>query len=79
MGTLLGNSSKEPKTEKGNRLYEFRRVQSEELQQYCIPVYGYLLSVTALSICQQKFLRNGQIFILRGDKTYNLQGQLVNQ
>ena len=42
MGTLLGNSSKEPKTEKGNRLYEFRRVQSEELQQYRIPVYGYL-------------------------------------
>ena len=26
-----------------------------------------------------KFLRNNQIFILRGDKTYNLQGQLVNQ
>ena len=27
---------------KGNRLYEFRRVQSEELKQYRIPVYGYL-------------------------------------
>ena len=26
-----------------------------------------------------KILRNGQILILRGDKTYNLQGQLVNQ
>ena len=34
MGTLLGNNSKEQKTDKGNRLYEFRRVQSEELQQY---------------------------------------------
>jgi hypothetical protein len=42
MGTLLSNNSKEPKTEKGNRLYEFRRVQSEELKQYRIPVYGYL-------------------------------------
>ena len=42
MGTLLSNNSKEPKTEKGNRLYEFRRVQSEELEQYRIPVYGYL-------------------------------------
>ena len=39
MGTLLSNNSKEPKTEKGNRLYEFRRVQSEELKQYRIPVY----------------------------------------
>lgn len=42
MGTLLGNNSKEPKTEKDNRLYEFRRVQSEELKHYRIPVYGYL-------------------------------------
>ena len=42
MGTLLGNISNEPKTEKGNRLYEFKRVQSDELQQYRIPVYGYL-------------------------------------
>jgi hypothetical protein len=42
MGTLLSNNSKEPKTEKGNHLYEFRRVQSEELKQYRIPVYGYL-------------------------------------
>ena len=42
MGTLLGNNSKEQKTDKGNRLYEFRRVQSEELQQYRIPSYGYL-------------------------------------
>ena len=42
MGTLISSGSKEPKTEKGNRLYEFRRVQGEELQQYRIPVYGYL-------------------------------------
>ena len=42
MGTLLGNNSKEQKTDKGTRLYEFRRVQSEELQQYRIPSYGYL-------------------------------------
>ena len=42
MGTLLNNNSKEPKTSKGNRLYEFRRVQSEDLQKYRIPVYGYL-------------------------------------
>ena len=42
MGTLLSNNFSEPKTEKGNRLYEFKRVQSEELQQYRIPVYGYI-------------------------------------
>ena len=40
MGTLLNTT--EPKTEKGNRLYEFKRVHSDELQQYRIPVYGYL-------------------------------------
>lgn len=40
MGTL--SNSKEPKTDKGNRMYEFKRVQSSELQQYRIPVYGYL-------------------------------------
>ena len=40
MGTLL--STKETMTEKGNRLYEFKRVQREELQQYRIPSYGYL-------------------------------------
>lgn len=40
MGTLLNTN--EPTTGKGNRLYEFKRVQSEELQQYRIPVYGYL-------------------------------------
>ena len=42
MGTLLNNKSAEPKTEKGNRLYEFKRVQSDELLQYRIPIYGYL-------------------------------------
>ena len=42
MGTLLSNQSNEPKTKKGNRLYEFKRVQSDELLQYRIPVYGYL-------------------------------------
>ena len=42
MGTLLSNTTKEPQTKKGNRLYEFRRVQSDELLQYRIPVYGYL-------------------------------------
>ena len=48
MGTLLGNNSKEQKTDKGNRLYEFRRVQSEELQQYRIPslIISGLLSTT---------------------------------
>ena len=40
MGTLMNTN--EPKTERGNRLYEFRRVQSEELQEYRIPVYGYI-------------------------------------
>lgn len=40
MGTLLG--TKETKTEKGNQLYEFKRVHSDELQQYRIPTYGYL-------------------------------------
>lgn len=40
MGTLLNNN--EPKTEKGNRMYEFKRVQSDELQQYRIPSYGYI-------------------------------------
>ena len=42
MGTLLDNKSKEPKTKKGNRLYEFKRVQSDELLQYRIPSYSYL-------------------------------------
>ena len=42
MGTLVTDKSTEPKTEKGNRLYEFKRVQSDELLQYRIPVYGYL-------------------------------------
>ena len=40
MGTI--SNTKELKTDKGNRLYEFKRVQSSELQQYRIPVYGYL-------------------------------------
>ena len=40
MGTIL--TGKEPKTENGNRLYEFKRVQRSELEQYRIPVYGYL-------------------------------------
>jgi len=40
MGTLLNIN--EPKTDKGNRMYEFKRVQSDELQQYRIPSYGYL-------------------------------------
>ena len=40
MGTLL--NTKEPKTDKGNPMYEFKRVHSDELQQYRIPVYGYL-------------------------------------
>ena len=42
MGTLLSDPSNESKTEKGNRLYEFKRVQRDELLQYRIPVYGYL-------------------------------------
>ena len=42
MGTLLTNKTNEPKTEKGNRLYEFKRVQSSDLQKYRIPIYGYL-------------------------------------
>ena len=42
MGTLLNNKQSEPKTEKGNHLYEFKRVQGDELLQYRIPVYGYL-------------------------------------
>ena len=40
MGTLLNVN--EPKTDKGNRMYEFKRVQSDELQQYRIPSYGYI-------------------------------------
>lgn len=40
MGTLT--STKEPTTKRGNRLYEFKRVQSEELQEYRIPVYEYI-------------------------------------
>ena len=40
MGTLI--NTKEPKTDRGNRLYEFKRVQSEELEKFRIPVYGYL-------------------------------------
>jgi len=40
MGTLI--NTKEPKTEKGNRMYEFKRVQSDELEKYRIPVYGYM-------------------------------------
>ncbi len=40
MGTLV--NTKEPKTDKGNRMYEFKRVQSDELEQYRIPVYGYM-------------------------------------
>ena len=32
MGTLV--NTKEPKTDKGNRMYEFKRVQSDELKQY---------------------------------------------
>ena len=42
MGTLFSNTTNEPKTPKGNRLYEFKRVQRDELSQYRIPVYGYL-------------------------------------
>ena len=42
MGTLFGNISGEPKTEKGNRLYEFKQIQSNELQRYRISVYDYL-------------------------------------
>lgn len=40
MGTIV--NTKEPKTDKGNRMYEFKRVQSDELEQYRIPVYGYM-------------------------------------
>ena len=40
MGTLI--NTKETKTDKGNRMYEFKRVQSDELKQYRIPVYGYM-------------------------------------
>ncbi len=40
MGTLI--NTKEPKTDRGNRLYEFKRVQGEELEKFRIPVYGYL-------------------------------------
>ena len=43
MGTLVTNRSNEQKTEKGNRLYEFKRVQSDELLKYRVPVYGYLV------------------------------------
>ena len=42
MGTLVTNHSNVQKTEKGNRLYEFKRIQSDELSKYRIPVYGYL-------------------------------------
>lgn len=40
MGNLLTNDS--TKTKKGNVLYEFKRVSTEELVDYRIPVYDYI-------------------------------------
>ena len=40
MGNLMTNNS--TKTEKGNFLYEFKRISSEELADYRISVYDYI-------------------------------------
>lgn len=42
MGNLLPSNQPTQRTEKGNRLYEFKRVSTQELQNCRIPVYQYL-------------------------------------
>ena len=43
MGNLINNNQTTPQTEKGNRLYEFQRVPTQELLESRIPVYSYLM------------------------------------
>lgn len=47
------------------------------VQEYIEQETPTLIDDIAISITSRKLLRNGQIFILRGDKTYTLQGQEV--
>lgn len=43
MGTIFNTAAQTPQTEKGNRLYEFKRISSDELQDYRIPTYSYIV------------------------------------
>ena len=43
MGTIFNTAAQTPQTEKGNRLYEFKRISPEELQDYRIPTYSYIV------------------------------------
>ena len=42
MGNLINNIQQQSKTDKGNRLYEFQRVPTQELLDCRIPAYSYL-------------------------------------
>lgn len=42
MGNLFNNNQPTQQTEKGNRLYEFKRVSTQELLKSRIPSYNYL-------------------------------------
>ena len=42
MGNLLNNIQPQNQTDKGNRLYKFQRVPTQELLDCRIPSYSYL-------------------------------------
>ncbi len=43
MGNIFTSTTQTQKTDKGNQLYEFKRLSSKELEDLRISSYGYLI------------------------------------